>query len=438
MMSRRDMIVLTVSPALVLAVFLAFVIYLIEGGRIGGSESSTGEDTYREVMAVIESEYVAEIPREQLIYGAMKGMLSSLDEFSRGYDPDEWSEFQQSSDGKSAGIGVRIGRLLGAYTLIHVVDGGPAARAGLEVGDRIRAVDRKAAVAGEGDVLRERISGAPGTALEITVERGDPPTEVTVEVVRGEYKAESVHAKRFGDHAVVRVSAFNAQTADDVRRALDRMAEQGAKGVVLDLRDNGGGSLQAAIGVVGCFMSTERVLTSVYRRREEVYETKGLPVCRDLPLAVLVNAESASASEVVAAALQDYQRGFVLGEHTYGKGVVQNVFGIESRAGGVKLTTAHYVTPAGRSLQRGPEGDDKAPRGGIVPDFPVRVSAERMEAIREEWERQMFRDDIAAALRRELKRPAAIRDDGSVDDPQMDAAFAFLERRPLRAAVERP
>jgi carboxyl-terminal processing protease len=439
MLSRRDIIVLTISPALVLSVFLAFVVLLLDRGRGLQGDAATGEDTYREVLSIIEQESVTPIEREKLIYGAMKGMLSELDEYSRGYDQAEWSTFQESSEGRRAGIGIIADRLDGDVVILRVVGGSPAERAGLATGDVLERIDDRP-IDPEDDMesIRSRIAGDEGSSFTVLARRPDGDARLLT-VTRGQFKDETVHHFVLDGVGLVRITRFSAQTGEDVRAAVTDLVAKGVRGIVIDLRHNGGGSLQSAVEVVGCFYETDCVLTSVYRASQQVYATEDSPVAPETPLAVLVNGETASASEVVASALQDYQRAFVIGEHTYGKGVVQNVYALQSRPAGLKLTTARYVTPAGRSLQRATDSDDLAlERGGIAPDQVITLAKEATNLLMREWERQVYEPRLLAAVRRVRPTPQPMTPGGWPDDPHLAAARAFFDGRPAPTVLVKP
>ena len=436
---KREHALIYLSPALLAAGLVGTVLYLRDVRR-EPEVGEFGESTYREVMEIVEREYVDGVSREELLYGAVRGMLETLDPHSRGYSPDEWAAFRTNSEGRNPGIGIRFGRLGGRPTVLRVIPGSPAERAGLETGDRLLSVDGEPLdPAIRPRQVKHLITGPSGTKVTFDVRSWAGEATRTVVVERGAYKIETVVAREARDGiAYLRVESFNHETGDDFRSRLGELikASPSPRGLIVDLRGNRGGSLDSALDIVGCFLEADRVLTVVRRERADIYPTEGDVLVPTLPLCVLVDGESASASEVVAGALQDYKRAMVIGEQTWGKGVVQNVIPLRTAPTGIKLTTSRYYTPSGRGLQRQThDASQILERGGIIPDVTVEVGPDERDRIRESWRFHDI-DDWLVALMRE--------DDSFRDhpfdepDPQLDAATACVQGYVAPRILDRP
>ena len=431
MANRRELCFVYLSPALLACLALGFILEIRKAGRPAQGDHKLGIDSFEEVLTLIEQQYVHEVSREELIYGALDGMTEVLDRYSRGYTPQEWESFTRSSQGTTFGIGIRFGPLDGFLRVFRVVPGSPAERGGLRAGDRIVSIDGKKLVR-ETPVSRARdlVVGPRGTTVEFVLEGLGESQLRAASVVRGAYKLETVFPARYGVDrkiAYFRVKGFNQNTGMDLRRELRRSHDEETRGVIVDLRDNPGGSLQAAVTLVSAFLESDRVLTSVYREGSRPYPTQVNQPAIDpsTPLVVLVNRGSASASEIVAGALQDYKRAVIIGEHSFGKGLVQKVYELDSRPSGIKLTTARWLTPAGRSLhRRSRETDDALGRGGIIPDLELSLDEGEMELVREVWSRLGWEPRIVAAMRESTEHELAAAD---FVDRQLAAAIQFFD-----------
>ncbi|MEE9392976.1 MAG: S41 family peptidase [Planctomycetota bacterium] len=400
---KRQYFLIYLSPLLLAFLAIALFAELRSQRNDQLSPSETGENSYREAFDLIENEYVEDVSKEDLIYAAIKGMTDALDRHSRGYDPDELREFLTNSEGNDSGIGIRYARIKGGTFITRVIPQSPASRGGLLDGDQILAVDGREVDSqlSSGD-LRRWIVGPEGSTSTFRVKAWGQSDEREQLVKRGRYNLEKTSFRMIdGDDriAYVRVAGFNQRTGREFRDAFRSALKLGAQGLVLDLRGNPGGGVQAAVEVVSAFMKTDVVFRSVSRRESEIYDSFGTPVSSELPAVVLVDGDSASAAEIVAGALQDHKRALVVGARSYGKGLVQNVFELRSRPAGLKITTSRWLTPSGRCIQRGLRDEDgQIGRGGIIPDFPISLSRSEREFVEILWGRERLRPDILAFI----------------------------------------
>lgn len=397
-----------------------------------------GEATYREVLSLIESEYVDSVEREALVDGAVNGMLQVLDDYSRGYSRREWAAFESTRRGSRDGIGIVFGSLRGAPTVLRVVPGGPAERGGVQAGDELVKIDDRAVTSGmDNEALEALLSGPPGSSLRLEVRRRLTAEVETLTVRRGEYTNETVVSRRIdGSPAIgyVRLAGFDDRSVDEFVGVVEGFRD--LDGFVLDLRNNPGGDLSVAVGIVSTILSIESVLTAGYRASSQVYPPTRTAVDLTSAIVVLVDEETASAAEVVAGALQDARRAPLVGETTFGKGVVQNIYELETRPGGVKLTTAHWYTPSGRSIQRAADQSGSGlRRGGVRPDHVVVVGDQTAREIQTGWERAEMPPFIAEAL---ASDPEQQRSRGPDDDPQLSAALAILRGQRPAPRLVRP
>ncbi|MGF6183459.1 carboxyl-terminal processing protease [Massilia sp. UYP32] len=335
-----------------------------------------------DVYGVIKSTYVEPVEDKALLSEAIAGMVASLDPHSAYLDPRAYRELREGTEGRFVGVGIEIAVSEDGYIeIVTPMEDSPAYHAGIKEGDLITRIDGHPVQGTPIDDAIKRMRGEPGTRVTLTVARKDAPEPLNFTIERREIVQKSVKAKMVEPgYAWLRIAQFQEPTVDDMAARLQALYREDPdlKGLVLDLRNDPGGLLQGAIGVAAAFLPKNAEIVSTngqladsrqrFYARPEFYMLRSgadplatlPPAFKDLPMVVLVNTGSASASEIVAGALQDYKRAAILGSQTFGKGSVQTIRPI-GRDAAVKLTTARYYTPAGRSIQA----------RGIVPDLPV-------------------------------------------------------------------
>ncbi|MFP4294295.1 MAG: S41 family peptidase [Halothiobacillaceae bacterium] len=311
---------------------------------------------FTDVLARIKSDYVDEVDDEELFDHAIRGMLAGLDPHSNYLDLDEFKQLREGTSGTFGGLGIEVGMEDGFVKVVAPIDDTPAERAGILGGDMIVRIDGEST---RGMTLAdavERMRGEPGTEIELTVVREgeDAPFEVTIE--RDVIRVRSVRAHMMEPgYGYLRITQFQTGTVEQMRQALNDLREDNEgplDGIVLDLRNNPGGVLQGAVGVADAFMDEGLIVYTDGRVEDSDMKFNARPgdMLDGAPIVVLVNGGSASASEIVAGALQDEGRALIAGERTFGKGSVQSIQEL-SGGGAIKLTTARYYTPSGRSIQ---------------------------------------------------------------------------------------
>src|SRR5690606_11463759 len=330
---------------------------------------------FAQVLNQIRSAYVEEIDDRTLLENAIKGMLAGIDPHSAYLAADDYDSLQESTTGECGGLGVEVGIENGFIKIIAPMDDSPAARAGIRAGDVIIRLDDTPA----GDVTlndtSELLRGEPGTSITLTVlrEGAAEPLKITVtrEIIRG--RSVRYRALEPG-YGYIRIAQFATETGKEVVNALNKLHEEEAplKGVILDLRNNPGGVLQAGVEVADAFLEGGVIVSTKGRHENAEMHFQATPEDPSLgvPLAVLINGGTASASEIVAGALQDHSRGVIMGTQSFGKGSVQSVLQLTNDRA-IKLTTSLYYTPKGRSIQaRGIRPDIEIDRGQVtrIPD----------------------------------------------------------------------
>ena len=319
---------------------------------------------FTEVLNRIRSAYVEPIDDRTLLENAIKGMLAGIDPHSTYLASDDYDELQESTTGEFGGLGVEVGIEDGFIKIISPMDGSPADRAGVMAGDLIiKLDDTPARDVTLGDTI-DLMRGEPGTTIILTIMREGVSEPFEIPVTREIIQARSIRYRMLEPgYAYIRIGTFSVETGNEVKNALNRLNEENdVKGIVLDLRNNPGGVLQAAVGVVDAFIDEGLIVYTQGRveNSEMRFEASTEDPSRGAPLVVLINGGSASASEIVAGALQDHQRAIIMGTPSFGKGSVQTVLPLTNDRA-IKLTTALYFTPNGRSIQA----------TGIVPDIVV-------------------------------------------------------------------
>ncbi|RME91937.1 MAG: S41 family peptidase [Verrucomicrobia bacterium] len=338
---------------------------------------------FAQVLTRVAEDYVDrdKVSYEALIRGALRGMLASLDPHSEFLEPKRFEDLRHDTEGKFGGVGIQIGVRKGVLTVIAPIEDTPAYRAGVLSGDQIiRIGDRSTEGFTPADAA-ELLRGKPGTKVTFTIRRPSTGEVRDITVKRAHIRVASVRdihgESRFpvGEDGIgyVRINQFAERTADELSRALDKLQEAGMRALVLDLRDNPGGLLDQAAQVCGRFLPPGTLVVTTEGPDPEDHREFRVPRSGphlDVPMAVLVNGGSASASEIVAGCLQDLHRAVIVGEQTFGKGSVQSVIPLQDGAA-LRLTTAKYYTPSHRVIHE----------KGITPDIVVPVSAEDLNAL---------------------------------------------------------
>ena len=330
-------------------------------GSLQAKKSPHNEDTYRylklfsEVLNIVEDQYVKKVDTKGLIYGAINGMLSSLDPHSAFLTPEDYKELQIETRGKFGGIGIEITIKDGLLTVVAPLEGTPAARAGIQPNDHIIKIN--------GELTRDmtlmeavqKMRGPRGTKVHLTILREGQSRPLEFDLVRDIIRIRSVSTRPLEKgYGYIRISSFQSGTAKDLRDALKKLEKVNApmRGLVLDLRNNPGGLLDEAVAVADEFLDEGLIVYTKGRLKSQQmqFEAKKDSRLHPYPMVVLVNGGSASASEIVAGALQDHKRALIVGEPTFGKGSVQTVIPLEGGCA-VRLTTSLYYTPSGRCIQ---------------------------------------------------------------------------------------
>ena len=333
-------------------------------------------DLFGDAFERVRSNYVREVEDAELINAAINGMVSSLDPHSSYMNPKEFTDMQVQTRGEFGGLGLEVTQEDGLVKVVTPIDDTPASRSGMMTGDLISAID---GIGIQGMPLNEaveRMRGPADSKVTLTVLRGGEKKPLEITLTRAVIRVESVKFERKGDIGYIRISSFSEKTDAGVKRAVGELKKQiGAnmKGYILDLRNDPGGLLDQAIAVSDDFLATGEVVSTRGRRPEDTqrYNARTGDITDGKPMIILVNEGSASASEIVAGALQDHRRATVVGVTSFGKGSVQTIIPLGGQRGGaLRLTTAKYYTPSGRSIQA----------TGITPDIAVSNLTEKQQA----------------------------------------------------------
>jgi carboxyl-terminal processing protease len=329
-------------------------------------------DLFADVLVRVQNEYVTPIDDKKAIQAAIQGMLTSLDPHSSYMAPEDFKDMQVQTRGEYGGLGIEVTADDGIVKVVSPIDDTPAAKAGIEAGDYITAIDGDNIIGFDLNDAVSRMRGPVGTSIVLTIAReGIDPFEVNL--TREVISVKSVTWRMEKDIGYIRISTFNEKTGDaleDAVRGVRKQGGAGLRGIILDLRNNPGGLLDQAIQVSDAFLDGGEVVSTRGRRPDQIerYNARRGDMAQGIPLVVLINQGSASASEIVAGALQDRGRALVIGTTSFGKGSVQTVIPLKGgRDGALRLTTSKYYTPSGRSIQG----------SGIDPD--IEVAATRVD-----------------------------------------------------------
>jgi carboxyl-terminal processing protease len=399
-----------------------------------GSESGAELIRFGKAYAAVRANYVDPPGDRDLVEGAISGMLSNLDPHSSYFDPRTFAAMQVKTEGQYGGVGLVIGLDESLIKVISPIEGTPAQKAGIRASDSILAIDGKVTTGMKLDDVQDKLRGPAGTKVVLSIMREGVHDSFDVPLVRQVIAVEGVTHKRQGDIGYIKLPAFNERTDSGLRSAVADLKKQigpGIKGYVIDLRDNGGGLLDQAIAVSDDFLDGGEIVSVRGRNKEDTQRFDAQPgdIADGKPIIVLMNGGSASASEIVAGALQDHHRARIAGTVSFGKGSVQTVIPLDDgKAGALHLTTARYYTPSGRSIQT----------TGIIPDISIADSSAERDGFQSligreanlprhlDAEGPAIKSDVASVIRPDPKK--------TYDDFQLSYAVRLLGGLPAHAA----
>lgn len=367
MIKRTSAIMLAVIVGIVCAAATYLAMGYAFGARLQGSDGHLSLQEFSNVENVIDKYYLRDYDVEDVQYAGLKAMVASLgDPYSVYYTPEEFAAFNQSSSGEydGVGMGISIDPVTGLAVVGYFMDGSSAQAAGVKVGDYIVSIDGEDVTGKSLQEISVMCIGEEGTSVTIGVKRGDEVLEFDmlrqpVELDMVEYKLQD------GGIGYMRIKQFGGNCEALFNEGMDYFQEQGVKGIIFDLRDNPGGYLNTVVSMLDRLLPEGTIVYTEDKNGNRQTETSDA-ACVDIPMTLLVNGHTASASEIFAGAIQDYGMGQVVGTRSYGKGVVQVVLPIPSTGGGIKITSSEYFTPKGRSIDH----------NGIYPDHYVELSGE--------------------------------------------------------------
>ena len=381
------------SVALSLSFVLSTTLFAKESTKKASTETSRLEALakFTKVISIVQEYDVDKVTIEELIDKALDGMMKNLDAHSNYLTEKDYKRLEVQTNGEFGGLGITVGMKDGALTVISPIDGTPAAKAGLKAGDIILKINNKSTLSMTIDEAVSLMRGKVGTPIDLTIVREGENKPLSVHIVRAIIKIESVHAKMIGnDILYIRISSFDKKVVDDVTKVIKKKKAV-TKGIIIDLRNNPGGLLDQAVGTVDLFVNDGIIVSQKGRRKAETqeYDAHRSNTITKVPLVVLVNGGSASASEIVSGALQDHKRAVLVGEKTFGKGSVQVVLPITKKEA-IKLTIARYYLPSGRTIQA----------VGVTPD--IQVLPGELKTHKNEF--AIKEADLKAHLKKELQK----------------------------------
>jgi carboxyl-terminal processing protease len=405
---------------------VGLVVILAAGGvpQAGSSDTFRQLKLFGDVFERVRAEYVEEVTDEALIESAINGMLTALDPHSGYLDAKKYRDMQVQTKGEFGGLGIEVTMEDGLVKVVSPIDDTPAHRAGIQAGDVITHINSEPVLGMSLAEAVERMRGPVDTSIALTLRRPGREEPLDVSMARAVITISPVRWRAEGDIAYLRVTAFNEQTEANLRTAIEDLQSQlgpSLKGVVLDLRNNPGGLLEQAVAVADVFLDRGEIVSTRGRRAENIqrFNARRGDLVDGRPMVVLINGGSASASEIVAGALQDHDRAIVMGTPSFGKGSVQTIMPLPGH-GAIRLTTARYYTPAGTSIQA----------KGIVPDIEVQQS--RVEVIDQGLGRREA--DLRGRLENDQSAgndDAVVSDGAPVDEPPADDAEDYQLDRAL-------
>jgi carboxyl-terminal processing protease len=341
---------------------------LAAGAKAAATDTYRNLNLFGDVFEKIRSDYVERPDEQKLVESAINGMLTSLDPHSSYMDPKSYRDMQVQTRGEFGGLGIEVTQEEGLVKVVTPIDDTPASRAGIMAGDLISAIDGEAVLGLTLNQAVDKMRGPVNSSVKLTVLRGAQKEPREVKLTRAVIQIKSVRSRQEGeDIGYIRITQFSEQTFDGVKQALQKfqqdMPGDKLKGYVLDLRNNPGGLLDQSVSVSNAFLEKGEIVSTRGRNADETQRYNARPgdISKGKPVVVLINGGSASASEIVAGALQDHKRATILGTRSFGKGSVQTIIPLGQNNGALRLTTARYYTPSGRSIQA----------KGIDPDIQI-------------------------------------------------------------------
>ena len=406
------------------------------GNTAAREESAYSElRTFTEVLSLVEENYVNPIEQKKLVRGAINGMLRTLDPHTSYLTPEFYKEMQVETTGRFGGLGIEITIRDDALTVVTPIEDTPAFRAGIKAGDQIIAVEGESTKDMNLQDAVRRLRGEPGSSVKISVRRKGVEKPLDFSIAREIIRIKSVRSRMLPDRiGYIRLRSFQGTTGAEVRDALSQLMGQKARGLIFDLRNNPGGLLSQAVEVSDVFLEPGKLIVYTKGRLEsqqQRFTSSARGIGAEMPLLVVVNAGSASASEIVAGALQDLKRAPVLGEKTFGKGSVQTIVPL-SDGSGLRLTTALYYTPKGRLIQgEGIEPDIKVPSETPLPPGAEHLREKDLPGhLPSQGEKKGVQNKSGKSSPTPPPRPSRV-PSGEEKDNQLDAAVDYMKKQIL-------
>jgi carboxyl-terminal processing protease len=408
-----------ISVVVVGLIVLTTYVTTAAGPQAGSSDTFRQLKLFGDVFERVRAEYVVEMTDQELVEAAIEGMLTSLDPHSGYLNPKKYRDMQVQTKGEFGGLGIEVTMEDGLVKVVSPIDDTPAYRAGIQAGDVITHINAEPVLGMSLAEAVERMRGPVDTTIALTLRRPGEDEPLDVSMARAVITISPVRWRSEGDVGYVRVTTFNEQTESNLNEAIEELrTEHGdrMKGLVLDLRNNPGGLLEQAVGIADAFLDRGEIVSTRGRRSDSIqrFNARQGDLIEGTPMVVLINGGSASASEIVAGALQDHGRAIVMGTTSFGKGSVQTIMPLPGH-GAIRLTTARYYTPSGSSIQA----------KGIVPDIEVRQS--RVEVIDQGAARREA--DLRGRLENEQlegEAGAEPTEEGEAEDYQLERAIDLL------------
>lgn len=421
---------ISVLNILLISFFMAQIAFVPASYAADKAPEQKEDDTYKQlnlfgdVFERVKQQYVDEVTNKELIEHAVNGMLTNLDPHSSYLNEEDFDDMRVQTKGEFGGLGIEVTMENGLVKVVSPIDDTPAFRAGVEAGDLITHIDEEPVLGLTLSEAVDKMRGKLGTDILITVRRENNPEAIDFKITRDTIKIKAVKHKIHDDVGYIRITTFNQNTSKDLKKAIEEIKKEvGDKliGFVIDLRNNPGGLLDQAISVADVFLDKGEIVSTRGRGKKDTHRdnaTKG-DLTNGLPLVVLVNGGSASASEIVSGALQDHRRAIVIGTKSFGKGSVQTIIPIPGH-GAIRLTTARYYTPSGRSIQA----------KGIDPDIvvePARLEKLKAIGIREADLKGALDSSASDKIRKELEEAEKDKDEDDLSkDYQLLRAIDLL------------